>query len=116
MIPVSVDEVAFVRSDTLSGAWLTRPSELDAPDGTIVPSPSPRFTTSKTENPMIEESTAAPTLTPIKRSEHEPDFEDSRAEASLTHEYKKTDKADNSREEASTDSKVRTEWNAFGAA
>lgn len=44
---------------------------------------------------MIEESTAAPALTPIKRSEHEPDFEDSRAEASLTHEYKKTDKADN---------------------
>jgi len=38
-----------------------------------------RFTTSKTENPMIEESTAAPALTPIKRSKHEPDFEDSRA-------------------------------------
>lgn len=51
-----------------------------------------RFTTSKTENPMIEESTAAPALTPIKRSEHEPDFEDSRAEASLTHEYKKPPK------------------------
>lgn len=32
MIPVSVDEVAFVRSDTLSGAWFTRPSELDAPE------------------------------------------------------------------------------------
>lgn len=30
MIPVSVDEVAFVRSDTLSGAWFT--PELDAPE------------------------------------------------------------------------------------